>query len=259
MGRLMVILLLLITSGANGQVYQVLHLKGEIIRVKDGELLKPGDKLDASEKINFMSKDAMAAVLSADKGRYIIKANESTEKQSDLIYVLKSAMAPVKGGMSTRAAGINNLVDFQLYFGQVPYVWAGDQIRLDVSSQAFPMNEKKFFYIQYDLNGESMNKMLTYDDDELIMEKDKLFLIDERAVSPADIDNYKLFYYDSTKEESSLITEIDFVLIDAKTLKNLYEQYQGTSEDAYYDIADILSDLYGTCDPLQLRYNLLNN
>jgi len=250
-------LLLFISIVASSQEYQILHIKGEIIRVKDGKPLKSGDKIDAEEKINFKSKDAMAAVLSAEKGRYILRADANPVDQGDLIYVLKSTVSPVRGGMSTRAAGINNLLDLKLYFAEAPFVWAGEYILLDISSHAFPMTDKQFFYMQYDFEGEPINKMLDHDDEELMISKSKMFEIDDKPVNHDDIDNYRLFYYDSVKEESSLITEIEFVLIDSQTLREMYDQYQDTSEDVYYEMADMLSDLYGKCDPLQLRYNIL--
>lgn len=258
MRKIAVVLLLYTAFQANCQEYQVLHVKGEIVRVDDGSLLKPGDKITGEKQIRFKTKDAMAAVLSADKGRYIIKATDNTANQSDLIYVLKSIVSPVRGGMSSRAGGINNSIDFKLYFDEAPYVWAGDYIRLKVSSYAFPMSDRRYFFVRYEINDEVVNKKLDFDTDVLIFDKNTLFTVDENPVNPKDINHYELYYYNSANEESVLLTDIEFVLLDMKTLKELYDQYQDSSEDAYYDIADILSNLYGKCDPLQLRYNLKN-
>ncbi len=258
MRKLVVVIFLFIVFQAKSQEYQVLHIKGEIVRVADDSLLKPGDKIMGEERIHFKTKDAMAAVLSAEKGRYIIKANGATADQSDLIYVLKSTVSPVRGGMSTRAAGINNAIDFKLYFDEAPYVWAGDQIRLKVSSYAFPMNDTHYFFVRYEINDEAVNKKLDFEDDILIFVKSTLFNVDGNSVNPNEIDHYELYYHNSTNEESVLLSDIEFVLLDMKTLKELYDQYQDSSEEAYYEIADILSNLYGKCDPLQLRYNLKN-
>jgi hypothetical protein len=250
-------LLFVIPIAVHCQQYQILHVKGEILRVKDGTLLKLGDKIDSNEKINFKSRDAMAAVLSAEKGRFILKADTKANEQGDLTYILKATVSPVRGGMSTRAAGINNLLDLKVYFEEAPFVWAGDNIILYISTYAFPMNEQQFFYMQYNFKGESINKVLDHEDEKLTFSKSSLFRIDDKPVNYDDIDNYKLFYYDSIKEESSLISTIRFVLIDSQSLKNIYDQYQDTREDVFYEMADMFSDLYGKCDALQLRYNLL--
>jgi len=238
------------------QEYQVLHVKGKIIREADGTLLKPGDKITEKDKIRFMTKDAMAAVLNKEKGRYIVKVAEETSDESDLIYVLKSTISPVRGGMSSRAGGINNDLDFKFYFAQAPYVWAGDVIKIGVSQAAFPMNEDRFFYIEYSFDGERVSKKLEFEKDLLIIKKDSIFNIDGSSIDPGKVTEYTLYYYNTDSEESRLITDIEFVLISQEELQNIFDQYPDKSDDAFYEIADLLSNLYGKCDPLQLENNI---
>ncbi|MEN8250055.1 MAG: hypothetical protein ABFS32_14075 [Bacteroidota bacterium] len=242
----------------NAQEYTVLQIKGEITRVSTGKLLKQGDKISDDEKISFKTNNAMAAVLSTTKGRYIIKPKqEELEKSNDLVYVLKSTVTPVRGGMSTRAAGIQNALDLKMYFSEKPYVWVGEEIRLEVSGVAFPMNENNFFFISYVYNDQVINKMLGHDNEDLILKKKTLFEVDGEPIDPTQVSNYKLYYYKVDSEESTLITQIEFVLIDTETLESLYSQLQNDGEDTFYHIADLYSDLYGKCDPLQIRYNLM--
>ena len=53
MRKIAVVLLLYTAFQANCQEYQVLHVKGEIVRVDDGSLLKPGDKITGEKQIRF--------------------------------------------------------------------------------------------------------------------------------------------------------------------------------------------------------------
>lgn len=238
------------------QEYQVLHVKGKIIRESDGALLKPGDKVSDKEKIRFDSKESMAAVLSKEKGRYILKATGDTERQNDLVYILKSTISPVRGGMSSRAAGINNDLDFQLYFAQAPYVWAGDVLKIAVSPAAYPMSDSRFFYIEYSFSGDWIGKKLEFEKEFLIIEKEKLFEIDGKPVDPEKVSGYTLYYYDTVTEESKKITDIQFVFITSEELQQIASQFQPINNDSYYHIAEILSGLYGSCDPLQLENNI---
>ncbi len=240
------------------QEYQVLHVKGEIILEKDGSVLKPGDKIAEKDKIRFTTNDAMAAVLSSEKGRYIVKVADKTTNESDLIYVLKSTISPVRGGMSSRAGGINNDIDFKLYFAEAPYVWAGDVIKLGVSAGAFPMNDERFFYIEYSIDGDRVSKKLGFEKDILIIEKESFFSIDGKSINPENVTNYSLYYYNTLSEDSRLIADIDFVLISQEELQQIMDQYDVKGEGAYYEIADMLSNLYGKCDPLQLENNIRN-
>lgn len=249
-------LILMIFGTAYSQEYQVLHVKGEIVREKDGTMLKPGDKIGEQEKVKFKSADAMAAVLNKDKGRYILKPGNSESKKNDLVYVLKSTISPVRGGMSSRAGGINNDIDFKLYFSQAPYVWAGDKLRIAVSPAAYPMNDEAFFYISYEYEGEVVNKQLGFEDDFLFFEKSDLLQVDGNTVDAADIDGYELYYYQDSEEESTHIADIDFVMISQADLEDIVKQYPIANNDSYYELADMLSGLYGNCDPLQLEFNL---
>ena len=238
------------------QEYQVLHVKGKVIRESDGIALKPGDKITEKEKIRFETKESMAAVLNKEKGRYILKATGDTEQQNDLVYILKSTISPVRGGMSSRAAGINNDLDFQLYFAQAPYVWAGEVLKIAVSPAAYPMDENRFFYIEYSFSGDWIGKKLEFENEFLIIEKESLFEIDGKPVDPEKVSDYTLYYYDTVTEESKKITDIKFVLITSEELQQIALQFEPINNDSYYHIAEILSGLYGSCDPLQLENNI---
>jgi len=240
---------------AYSQEYQVLHVKGDIILEKDGSLLKSGDKISEKDKIRFKSKDAMAAVLNKEKGRYIIKATSESTDENDLFYIIKSTISPVRGGMSSRAAGINNDIDFQLYFAEAPYVWAGNTLKIAVSPAAYPMNEKRFFYIEYSYGGDWIGKKLNFENEFIIVEKKLLFSIDENQIDPDKVTDYTLYYYDAISEESKRITDIDFVLISQEELQQIANQFP-VNNDSYYEIADVLSNIYGKCDPLQLEHNI---
>jgi hypothetical protein len=258
MKPLLTVLFVFASIVSYSQEYQVLHVKGKIVLEKDGTVLKAGDKISEKDKIRFESKDAMAAVLSNKKGRYIIKVKEETSNESDLVYVLKSAISPVRGGMSSRAGVINNDIDFKLYFAEAPFVWAGEVIKLGVSSVTYPMDDEQFFYIQYSIAGDKVSKKLSFEKDILIIEKKSFFSIDGSSINPEKVTNYSLYYYNSANEESRLITEIDFVLISQEELQQIFDQYPVKDEDTYYEIADVLSNLYGKCDPLQLENNIRN-
>lgn len=250
------IFIVLFSFTAYSQEYQVLHVKGKIVLEKDGTLLKAGDKIDEKDKIRFEEKDAMAAVLSKEKGRYILKATDSPSNESDLVYIIKSAISPVRGQMSSRAGSINNDIDFQLYFGQVPYVWAGEVLKVAVSKATYPMNEERFFYIEYSYAGDWIGKKLGFEKDFIILDKATFFRLDETPIDPEKVSGYTLYYYNAVSEESKRITDIDFVLISQEELQQVADQFPDLSSDSIYEIAAIFSSLYGKCDPLQLENNM---
>ena len=258
MRALFVVFVLFLGMSLKAQDYQVIHVKGEISRVESGNLLKPGDKVSADEQINFKSSDAMAAVLNSEMGRFILKANPDEKKSGNLIYVLKSTVTPVRGGMSTRATGINNAFDLKVYFAEAPYVWVGNFVVLKMSSIAFPMDEDNFFFLRYTWKGDQINKKLGYDADKLVVNKEEVFKIDGSEIDPYEATDFRLYYYKSGNEESELITEISFVLIDQESLMNVYEALKDQSKYPFNDVADLFSSMYGKCDAVQVQYNIKN-
>ena len=242
----------------HAQDYQVLHVRGEILHESSGKNLSPGDKVSGSDKIHFKTTDAMAAVLSTDKGKYILKAGDGAKSGSgnDLVYVLKTAISPVRGGMSSRAGGINNRIDFVNFFGKERYVWAGDLIKIQVSETSFPMNENRFFYLSFNHGGETYNKMLPYEGDLMILTKEDIFSVDGEKLDVNNINPLELLYYDAEKEESMLMATITFAYVSKQELSYFKSILESSGDQLEHDIADMLAELYGKCDSDQIGYNL---
>jgi len=256
MKTLITALLIFMAVQVHGQYYQILHVKGEISIKASGKLLKPGDQLMEDEEISFKTSDAMAAALNPEKGRFIIKSDSEKGNTVDIFYVLKSTITPVRGGMSTRAGGINNAFDLKVYFAEAPYIWAGKAIFLPVSKAAFPLDDSNFFFLRYQYKGEEINKKLGSEANSILMNKMEVFQVDDDAVDRFEVSDYQLFYYQAESEESTLIADIDFVLISQEVLVNIYDAFKSSSKYPYNDVADMLSDMYGKCDPVQVRYNI---
>jgi len=251
--KLTLILFILFSSSFSmGQSYQVLHVKGEILY--NGIQIKSGDKIHGDKNIEFGSNDAMAAVLSKEKGRYIIKANPGSGSSSNLVYILNSTLSPVRGNMSTRSGAINNTLDLAKYFGEKPFVWAGDLIVVNISKEAYEMDDDHFFFLRYQYNNETVNKRLRFEGTKLIMDKNEVFSIENQPVIRSKSWSQQLFFYDYPNEETELITDIQFVLLDKSDIENFKN---GIAPDDFVldEISQILSDLYGKCDLEQLIRN----
>lgn len=254
----MLILFVLVSYSLLAQEYQVIHVKGDIIREESGESLKAGDKVSDDERIQFKTKDAMAAVLNPELGRFILKSEADKETRADLFYVIKSTVTPVRGGMSTRAAGINNAFDMQVYFAEATYVWVGEYIALRVSSVTFPQDENNFFFLRYEYNGNQINRRLDHKEHTLLMKKKDVFDVEGKMIAPSDASNFELHYYRDENEESMLITEIDFAFVSRDELMTIYNSFKDASKYPFNDVADLLSNMYGKCDPVQVQYNIMN-
>ena len=239
--------LLLISGLSQAQQYVIIHVKGKITLVKTSSQIKRGDKIAGDEQIRFDSPDAIAAVLSSDRGRFILKPGENQKADNDLLYIFKSAVTPMRGRMSTRAGGINNALDFNKFFG-AQFAFLGEDLLIKVSENAYPQNEANFFYIQYQFSGETINKKLGFSGDTLIINKTALLSVDGNAISESDASGYSLYYYNSTNQSSENVTEIDFNFITPSELKDMVttmKEYEVEVDDD--SIVALVFELYGRC------------
>ena len=228
---------------AQAQTYTVIHTIGKIQDTGTGKYLSKGMKVNETASLMFETKGAKAAMLSSSRGRYVIQENASTSGKSDIVYTLASVISPARGKLSTRAGGINNKLDFEKYFEEGPVALLGDSYTVKVSSTAYPMSESKFFYAQYNYNGETINKKLSSDEDFLIIQPSEFFSIDGNAIVPEDVADIKLFYYNSESQESLAITALNLALCSNENLKSISTEMENDMEG----MLEVINSLYGKC------------
>ncbi len=243
MRLLPIILLLFIATHSVAQSYTVIHTIGKILDTKSGKYLAKGTKVDQSATLKFETKGARAAVLGSSRGRFVIQETSQAETKSDLVYTLSSVVSPARGRLSTRAGGINNKLDFEKYFQEGSVAILGDSFSVEVSPVAYPMDETKFFYAQYQANGEAINKKLPGENGNLQLSTSDFFSIDGQSIDPEEVTGITLYYYNATTQESSMITDLSFAVVSNEELKSIADQMEGDIEGTL----EVINSLYGKC------------
>lgn len=242
-------ILLFVGATVSAQTYTVIHSIGKILDTKSGKYLTIGVKIDESASLMFETKGARAAVLSASKGRFVIQEQSSATTESDIVYTLSSVLSPARGKLSTRAGGINNKLDFEKHFAEGTIAILGSEYKVEISPIAYPMSESQFFYAQYRYNGEVINKKLSNDGKKLVINANKFFSIDDQPINPAEVNDIKLFYYDTNRQESILVTSMDFAVVSDDELKSIADQMENDREG----MLEVINSLYGKCSATTLE------
>jgi hypothetical protein len=252
--RSIVFIFLFVCSQALGQSYTAIHVMGKIYLPDRQEYLKRGTKILETENIEFQSGDAKAAMLSSARGRYIIQAGPKSASRDNLAFALSSVITPVKGQMSTRAGGINNMLDFEKQLGEGPVAWIAEELSVNVSSSAYPIDENRFFYLAYSYQNETINKKLSNDGQSLKFIKSEIYQVDDQSIAPTAVSNMELYYYDSENEEAQLIVEPQLVNVTNDDLSALQESVgAGNGEDNTSALLEFINSLYGKCSTDQLE------
>lgn len=252
--RILILILVLAFQSAQAQNYTIIHVIGKIYDSSNNSYLKSGSKLSKETKLKFETPNARAAALSSSRGRYVIQQQRSQGSDSDLAYTLSAVLSPARGKMSTRAGGINNQMDFVKKFGEGSIAIVGGRYTTTVSSASYPSNDSKFFYASYLFNSESINKKLEVIDDQLIFDVNTFYAVDGIAIDPKQTSDTKLFYYDSSKEESQEITTLNFVVVSDSVLMSIKTSLNETNEkEQTTSIIEIINSLYGYCQSTQIQ------
>jgi hypothetical protein len=247
-GFLVFAVLLIFTRSAYSQVnYKVIKVDGEIVLVKTGKNLATGLVFGENEKLNFITPQSKAAVISPTKGRMILAYDNASKSGANYL--------PAMSNISTRQGSILNLLDLKNNFTG-KYVIL-DRIEIELSAPEFPMNEDNFFYITYLYNNEAINKKLKYNGQKLIIDKTELFTVDGSPIPNPNVTDVKLYYF-KDNHSSLFINEFNPVFPNLETLKQevqlIADGLKGKTKSEILDeVISYLSDFYGKADKENVR------
>lgn len=252
------LLLCLLTTALQAEKYNVLHVRGTITMASSKQALKPGDVIDSEEKVSFSNKEALAALFSPSKGRFTLSPGDKTPGFGEEFFAyVKSNLLPAKKGLSTRAGGtIQNLVDFQNYFGRDKFLLL-DRSVVEVSEEAFPMEEGAiFFYVRFrDGSGETLNRKLSFRDDQLVLDPYELLELDGKMLDPSGLSDYRIFYYHAEAETSKEMCAFHPVFADGDALASevaplvtALRKAEKSPEEIRNELYDYMSEYHGQPD-----------
>ncbi|MEO1054897.1 MAG: hypothetical protein AAFX87_29960 [Bacteroidota bacterium] len=252
------ILLLIIVMGVNAQAetYHIIHIKGTMKLQESGESLNTGDKINADDAIVFGSDEDLAAVISSKQGRKILKPVKSDKKSGDeLSYFVKENLLPVRKHTTTRSVRIFSSLDDLKYFFTLNNFLLLAENKFRVNSYIFPLSEEQFFYLRYKHNGEDVNKRLSSEKQDFIIDRAELFKVDDIVINPEDVSDYRLFYYNQTKDTSVQVADLKLLIPELDDLKKELEIVTEVSKSSGLKEGDIkreidayLKETYGQYD-----------
>jgi hypothetical protein len=190
--------------------YKVIKVNGLIVYKKSSKNMLQGDEFSENEELVFKTADSKAAVISVQKGRFILAPGTDKNK-----YAAKSNLLPASSNVSSRDGAVLNLLDLQnLFTGNLVVL---NKTKVFVGKETFPMNDKCFFYLRYKYGTEEINKKLSFEGDKIIFDRSEILSVDGKPVNMDKID-CKLYYLNDLKN-SSLVNEFTLALPENETMK----------------------------------------
>lgn len=239
--------------------YIVVRIKGKVTNFKTGTRLKSGDVLQPTDKITFDNFDSYIISISQNTGRYMIKLHEPPVPEvTKFTAIVRDIAIPTKRRslMTERYRPDQQVVDdLRLYFGNGKFSVIGDKIEIPLDPQRIPVNENRFVVFYYRVNNSPISKKIGYQQNVLILEKDKLISTSAGNITSDEIPGVSVYLYEPETRSSDKIAKFDLVFVDPDQLTRefhtilpiLKSQNMG-KEDIKKYLIEYYYDFYGATD-----------
>lgn len=242
------LILLLAMTGLNlgaQTSYKVIKVNGRIQYVRTGDNMTMGDVFSDGESLNFDGPNSRAAVINPEKGRLIL----SPESENRLTGVTTHFL-PAMSNISTRGGSLNSLNDIQDYFsGSVAII---NEAGWYINPYQFPMDEDRFFYLQYEYKGEYVTTKLKSDEDRLVFSREDILKVDDKPIPGLNNPQVTLYFY-SPDNGSQYVSSFKLVFPDIKQLRTeaaiILEGYIGQEYNRKLnELSGYIFEFYGKPD-----------
>lgn len=223
---------------------QVIRVEGTVYSLGDSLPLTTGSIIRPRASLLFDSPSSRIILITSQN-----KLVEAFPDQSGT----RLNMMPILSKYSTRNGTILSYISFVKFLEGRDWLVLGDSVRLEVGREEFIMDEDHFFFIRYQIKGDSLpiNKKLSHQDQQVLFSKQEIFQVDGQPIASDSTGKHQLFYYDAVSPASTLINTIRLIFPDEKLLKKEVEaiiRYLGIAypnEEKVQVIENYLFEVYG--------------
>lgn len=220
--------LLLAMSIINGQskYFYVLDIKGEILNKRTQALISLNDKIFDTDALIFKTPDAVARVLSSDKGIFKIRYKQGAEKSKSIGSLVKALLIPSPSRLSTRST-----IDFEGEFGE-EYLYIGT-VHLNVP---IPQNSTSY-YLSLSIGNKNLSHRLLLNSDTLTID---IKSIESYVGTMFPLDTpLSATLYLSSGEAQIVLHNFKINILSQKTLKDLTNPVFKIANRNKYSLNDI--------------------
>lgn len=175
--------------------YRIVKVFGKVSLATKKEPLQRNQKIQRNEPLRFGSLQDMVVVIDEKGGAFLLLPQQTLQQFK---------VKPLTFGVSTRPGRILNDLQLRQYFVENDSLLLIDgKFSLVLGNAAFPMNEERFFYLEYNWKGQKIAKKLGYRGDTLIIDAKELYKVDGVPIDRAEVlQNYHLYYRNAKTKES---------------------------------------------------------
>lgn len=264
--NLIVAFLLMLGSTVLAQEsYIVTRINGKVMNYKTGTQLKAGDVLQPADRVTFDTFDSYIISISQNMGRFMMKMHEPTipDALQQLTVTVKDIAVPTKRRslMAERYKPEEpEITDLKGYFGSDKFSVIGNKVIIPVNSGSYPIDENKFIVFYYRVNNNPVSKKIGYEQNALMVEKDKLLSTNSGEIASNEIPSVAVYLYEKNTRSSEEITKFDLVFVDQEALTNefftilpILRRQNMSNADIKKYLIEYYFDFYGATDSKSIK------
>jgi len=245
---------------ANAQYLCVQSAAG--ITANSGKL-EVGTDLVPDALLAFSSKTDKALFMDT-KGTLWLASAESLPGDSILQASLSTVLQAYKG-YETRGfrKTEDRILDLKTYFGSGKFTVIGSSLEVLLDAKNYPLNNDRFVVFYYKIGEKQVSKKVGFNNQKLIIEKDKLFTSGNAVNQTTELRNLVIYTHRISKKETEAITKIHLGFVEKETLKQELNTIKKWATD--HGITEVekcvtafFSAVYGRCDVKQWNDVMLN-
>ncbi len=241
-GFWILIVCLLFVSAKTEDIYKVIKVVGSIEVIKTGKELQRGDTFKENTLLKFNSPESKATVINSKKGRFVIARNSESKSKNNLI--------PAINNVASRNGAVLTIIDLKNLFEGKLFVLHERKIKIALKD--YKVDKNCFFYIQYKFKGESVNKPLPSNKDSLIVNLEKLLIVDGKPIKAPDDTHASIWYLDKDRK-GHLLSNFELIIANEKELKEevnvLLTELEGETNSKKIDeVYSYINEFYGKFD-----------
>lgn len=245
--------------------YTVTRVSGKAVNSNTGAEVRAGDVLQPSDKVTFSTFDSYIVAIGRNMERYMLKMHlpPSPDGVQQLTVAAEEVAVPTKRRslMSQRYRPDEKTVaDLKGYFGNDKFSVIGDRVSIPVSAESYPIDENRFIVFYYRVNNNPVSKKIGYEQNTLLVEKDKLLITGSGSITSNEIPSVAIYLYEKSSRTSEEITKFDLVFVDREELMGelytilpiLRRQKMGNDDIKKY-LIEYYFDFYGATDSRTIK------
>lgn len=262
MKNLMILLLMPLACFAQtgSSLYHVVKVNGDILNMNQNKSLSTGDEIMSSDNLRFQTINASALAINEKSEKYNLKRPAiDISSNDDMAFTVMLAATPVLSRNQLTTRGLvkteKAIVDLKSYFGKETFAVVGDSMSVLLDEGLFPLNNNKFIVFHYTIDGKTVSKKLGFNNQYLIIEKDKLMEVEGKQLSGNQITGIEVFQHEVSTDIKEKITEINLIFVDKELLYKEFNaimpvlnKVYSTNDEKIEYLTNYFGDVYGITD-----------